>query len=194
MQHCAVTGEKAEQPKQTHTEYVMQSDQYSDDAHDPLNWSGARKLSILVVVAIWTFLGTTNMIIAGPTLFPISQDLATPITTTSYSIGGPILAYGVASLVWVAFGNRFGVRLTFVGSSVISGVLCLWGAKTSTFATLVAARTLSSAFFASPETLGPQVVGDVFFLKDRSKAVSLLVIMQGSGFAAGPLIGAFIVT
>jgi MFS family permease len=163
------------------------------DAHDPLNWSGLRKLSVLIVTAIWTFLGTSNMIVAGPTLFPISEDLSVPIALTSYSIGGPLLAYGVASIIWVAFGNRFGVRLTFVGTATIAGCLCLWGAKATSFGELVAARTLSSLFFASPETLGPQMVGDVFLLKDRAKAVSLLVIMQGSGFACGPLFGAFIV-
>lgn len=184
--------EKQQPVSLTQTEYVAREGP-CDDEHDPLNWSGARKLLLLIVVAIWTFLGTTNMIIAGPTLFPISLALSTPLADTTYSIGGPLLAYGVASLVWVAFGNRYGVRLTFVGTSLIAGCLCIWGAKANTFGTLIAARTLASVFFASPETLGPQVVGDVFFLKDRAKAVSVLVIMQGSGFAAGPLIGAFIV-
>jgi MFS family permease len=184
--------EKPRSVSLTQMEDVAQEEN-DHDAHDPLNWSGARKLLVLVVVAIWTFLGTTNMIIAGPTLFPISVDLSTPLADTTYSIGGPLLAYGVASLVWVAFGNRYGVRLTFVGTSLIAGCISIWGAKANSFGTLVAARTLASVFFASPETLGPQVVGDVFYLKDRAKAVSVLVIMQGSGFAAGPLIGAFIV-
>lgn len=185
--------EKAELPARNHVEHAVQDAEYSADAHDPLNWSSARKLTVLIVTAIWTFLGTTNMIIAGPTLPLIAADLSTPIALTSYSIGGPLLAYGVASLVWVAFGNRYGVRLAFVGSSVIAGCLSLWGARASTFGSLIAARTLASVFFASPETLGPQMVGDVFFLKDRSKAVSLLVIFQASGFAFGPLAGAFIV-
>jgi MFS family permease len=178
---------------QSHLEEIPQEAEYNDDVHDPLNWSAPRKLTVLIMTAIWTFLGTSNMIVAGPTLFPISQELNTPIGLTSYSIGGPLLAYGVASLLWVAFGNSYGVRLTFVGTATIAGCLCLWGAKASTFAELIAARTLSSFFFASPETLGPQMVGDVFHLKDRSKAISLLVIMQGSGFTCGPLFGAFIV-
>ncbi len=169
------------------------ADIVTDDVHDPLNWSAIRKLSILIITAIWTFLGTSNMIIAGPTLFPIAKEFGVSLNITSYSIGGPLLAYGFASLIWVAFGNRFGVRLTFVGTSLIAGCLSIWGAKASTFAQLMASRTLASLFFASPETLGPQVVADVFWLKDRSKAVSLLVIMQASGFACGPLIGAFIV-
>lgn len=169
------------------------ADMVTDDAHDPLNWSTVRKLSILIITAVWTFLGTTNMIIAGPTLLFVAKELDVSLNVTSYSIGGPLLAYGVASLIWVAFGNRFGVRLTFVGTSVIAGSLSIWAARAGTFGQLVASRTLASVFFASPETLGPQMVGDVFWLKDRSKAVSLLVIMQGSGFACGPLIGAFIV-
>src|SRR5690348_10723979 len=89
------------------------------DAHYPLNWSAARKLSVLIVAAIWTFLGTTNMIIVGPTLPAIAADLQAPMALTSYTIGGPLLAYGVASLIWVAFGNRYGVRLSFVSSSFV---------------------------------------------------------------------------
>ncbi|MCJ1301128.1 hypothetical protein MMC08_003927 [Hypocenomyce scalaris] len=180
-------------PTESHLEEIGQGNEFSDDVHDPLNWSAPQKLVVLVVTAIWTFLGTTNMIIAGPTLLPISVALNVPTALTTYSIGGPLLAYGIASLIWVAFANRFGIRLTFVGTSLIAGSLCFWGAKATTFGSLVAARTLASVFFASPETLGPQMVGDVFFFKDRSKAVSLLVIMQGSGFAFGPLCGAFIV-
>jgi MFS family permease len=188
--------EKAELQHKSYPDHLPLETEQSDDAHDahdPLNWSGPRKLTVLIITAIWTFLGTSNMIVAGPTLFPISIDLSVPIALTSYSIGGPLLAYGVASIIWVAFGNRFGVRSTFVGTATVAGCLCLWGARAGSFGELVAARTLASVFFASPETLGPQMVGDVFLLKDRAKAVSLLVIMQGSGFACGPLFGAFIV-
>ena len=191
--HQFTMDDKTIPPTESHLEEIGQGNEFSDDVHDPLNWSAPQKLVVLVVTAIWTFLGTTNMIIAGPTLLPISVALNVPTALTTYSIGGPLLAYGIASLIWVAFANRFGIRLTFVGTSLIAGSLCFWGAKATTFGSLVAARTLASVFFASPETLGPQMVGDVFFFKDRSKAVSLLVIMQGSGFAFGPLCGAFIV-
>ena len=60
---------KLDTPTLRHSEEVPQYEA-SDDVHDPLNWNGAQKLVVLVVLAIWTFLGTTNMIIAGPTLFP----------------------------------------------------------------------------------------------------------------------------
>jgi hypothetical protein len=37
--------------------------QPSDDPHDPLNFPTWQKLSILVVLAYWAFLGTANLII-----------------------------------------------------------------------------------------------------------------------------------
>jgi MFS family permease len=69
----------------------------------------------------------------------------------------------------------------------------IWAAKAQTFDQLVAARTLASVAFASPETLSPQVIGDLFFLKDRAKCMAFVVAMQASGFALGPLICSFIV-
>jgi hypothetical protein len=125
-----------------------QIEQFDDtyDAHDPLNWGGLRKLSVLIVTVIWTLLGTSNMIVAGPTHFPVNEDLSVPIALTTYSIGGPLLAYGVASIIWVAFGNRFGVRLSFVETATIAGCLCLWDTKATSFGELVAATTLSSLF------------------------------------------------
>jgi MFS family permease len=164
-----------------------------NDANDPLNWSTLRKLAIILTLAVWMFLGTLHMIIAGPTFFAVPAELHTPFALTTYLVGGPLLSYGVASLFWVATGNRYGVRLCFFLPAIIAGVFCIWGAKASTFGQLVAARTLASIFFASPETLGPQAVGDVFFLKDRGKCVAFITALQGSGFAMGPLVGSFIV-
>lgn len=164
-----------------------------NDPHDPLNWSGLRKLSILAVIGVFIFLGTGNMIIVGPALQIIPKELNSSFDTSTYLVGGPLLAYGVASFFWVPIANRYGARLVFVSSAMVAGCLCIWAAKATTFGSLVAARTLASAFFAPPETLAPQMIGDVFHLKDRAKAMTFIVIMQGSGFPGGPLIGSFII-
>ena len=164
-----------------------------DDANDPLNWSTTRKVTIIITVAAWIFLGTFNMIIIGSAFFQITAEFHNDFALTTYLVGGPLLSYGVASLFWVAAGNRFGVRLCFFLSSVVAGCFSIWSAKAATFGQLVAARTLASIAFASPETLGPQVAADVFFLKDRAKCIAFITAMQASGFAIGPLAGGFIV-
>ncbi|KIX06196.1 uncharacterized protein Z518_04170 [Rhinocladiella mackenziei CBS 650.93] len=163
------------------------------DPHDPLTWSLVRKLTILFVVGIWILLGTANMIIIGPALEVVPMEFHSSFSSSTYLIGGPLLAYGVSSFFWVPLGNRYGVRLVFVVSTSIAGCMNCWAAKATSFGSLVAARTLASAFYAPPETLAPQMVGDVFYLKDRGKAMTWFGILQASGFAGGPLIGSFII-
>lgn len=163
------------------------------DEHDPLNWSTIRKLAILAVVGVWVFLGTTNMIIIGPALGIVPEEFNSLPSASTYLVGGPLLSYGVFSFIWVPLGNRYGVRTIFVTAAIIAGCMCCWAAEASSFAALVAARTLASGFFAPPETLAPQMVGDVFHPKDRSKAMSVVGILQATGFAGGPLIGGYIV-
>lgn len=164
-----------------------------DDANDPLNWSALRKVIIITIVAAWTFLGTLHMIIVGSAFFKITAEFQNNFNLTTYLVGGPLLSYGLVSLVWVAAGNRFGVRLCFFLSAIVAGCFSVWGAEATTFSQLVAARTLASMGYASPETLGPQVVADVFFLKDRAKCMAFITGMQACGFAIGPLVGGFIV-
>lgn len=163
------------------------------DGHDPLNWSTSRKLGILAIVGVWIFLGTANMIIIGPALGVVTEEFNSASSASTYLVGGPLLAYGVFSFIWVPIGNRFGVRTVFIITAVVAGCMSCWGAKASSFGALVAARTLASGFFAPPETLAPQMVGDVFHPKDRSKAMTIVGILQATGFAGGPLIGGYIV-
>lgn len=163
------------------------------DPHDPLTWSLSQKLIILFIVGVWILLGTTNMIIIGPALQIVHVEFNSSFASSTYLIGGPLLAYGVASFIWVPLGNRYGVRLVFVVCALIAGCMNCWAAKATSFGSLVAARTLASTFYAPPETLAPQMVGDVFYLKDRAKAMSWIGILQASGFAGGPLVGSFII-
>jgi MFS family permease len=163
----------------------------SDDPFDPLNFSPMQKITILLVLCIWTFVGTFNMITVASAFYPISQDLDMSLTTTLYLVGCPLLAYGVASLIWVALGNKFGVRLIFLITSLAVGLFSIWGAEANSTAALIVARTLASVFTASPETLGPQAIADVFFLQDRAKCMGAYTLFQGSGFAIGALAGGF---
>lgn len=163
------------------------------DWHDPLVWSTVRKLTILFIVGIWILLGTTNMIIIGPALQIIPAEFGSSFSSSTYLIGGPLLAYGVASFFWVPLANRYGVRLIFVVTAIAAGGMNCWAARATSFGALVAARTLASAFYAPPETLAPQLIGDVFYLKDRAKAMTWVGILQASGFTGGPLIGSYII-
>ncbi|KEF55245.1 uncharacterized protein A1O9_08899 [Exophiala aquamarina CBS 119918] len=169
------------------------AEQIGSDPHDPLGWRTARKLSILAIIGLWVFIGTFNMIIIGPALQIVPVEFNSSFSSSTYLIGGPLLAYGVASFLWVPLANRYGSRLVFVLTAIAAACMSVWGAKATTFGSLVAARTLASGFFASPETLAPQMIGDVFYIKDRAKGITWINIVQATGYTAGPLFGSFIV-
>ena len=167
--------------------------QPADDPFDPLNFSTTNKVTILLAVCFITFVGTTNMVICAPAFPQIFAELpgVTP-NTISYATGAPLLSYGIASFFYVALANRIGVRSCFLWGSFIAGFMALWGAEAKTFASYVVARTLTNAFLAQPECLGPQMIGDVFFLKHRAMGVAFICTMQASGNVAGAIFGGYL--
>lgn len=166
--------------------------QPSESPFDPLNFSSWRKFMILVVLFVWSGVGAIHMVPVAPAFSIIAGEFGMSETSVTYLVGAPLLAYGVASLIWVAAGNRYGVRVVFLFTTATTGLFCVWAAKSQSAASLIAARTLASIVSASPETLGPQAVADVFFLKDRATCMSLIVLSQAGAFPLGSLMGAYI--
>jgi MFS family permease len=91
----------------------------------------------------------------------------------------------------VPLANVYGVRLSFLVSSFGAATLSIWAALAPNFGQFVAARVLSSTFYAAPEAFGPQIVADVFFLHQRATCTSIFSICQFLGFTFAGLIGGF---
>ncbi len=76
-------------------------------------------------------------------------------------------------------------------ASICGACLSIWAALAPSFGQFVAARVLSSFFYAAPEALGPQIVTDVFFLHQRATATSAFTLFQFLGFSLAGLIGGY---
>lgn len=76
-------------------------------------------------------------------------------------------------------------------ASSCAATLSIWAALAPSFEQFVAARVLSSVFYAAPEALGPQIVTDVFFLHQRATATSAFTLLQFLGFSFAGLIGGY---
>jgi MFS family permease len=112
-------------------------------------------------------------------------------TQLAYTINGPLIAYGMGCFFWIPFANKLGVRLAFLTSSAGASLFGIWAALAPDFGQFVAARVISSFFYAAPEAFGPQIVADVFFLHERATFVSVFTVCQFSGFTMAGLIGGF---
>lgn len=103
----------------------------------------------------------------------------------------PIVADRKQCFIWVPLANIYGVRIIFIVSSFGAASFSIWAALAPTFAQFVAARVISSIFYASPEAFGPQIVADVFFLHQRATCTSIFSSFQFLGFTLSGLIGGF---
>ena len=110
------------EPKTRHkyTGGILLEPQPTDDPNDPLNFPFWQKCGILTILAYWAFLGTTNLIIVvgnyfhsttyfseglelcadfetakGPSFFDLAENYGASLTELSYTINGPLVAYGV---------------------------------------------------------------------------------------------------
>lgn len=81
--------------------------------------------------------------------------------------------------------------MSFLIATLGAATLSIWAAVTSNFGEFVAARVLSSFFFSSPESLGPQIVADVFYLHQRATVTGVFTFWQFVGFSIAGLIGGF---
>ncbi|KAK7897451.1 hypothetical protein LTR67_005340 [Exophiala xenobiotica] len=165
--------------------------QPSADPHDPLNLPSWQKWPLMAVLAYWSFIGTMNLIIVGPSFFELAENYHVSFTALAYTINGPLLAYGFGCLFWVPFSNVWGIRVSFLVATLGAAGFSIWAAVAPSFEEFVAARVLSSFFYSSPEALGPQIVADVFYLHQRATVTGIFTFFQFVGFSIAGLIGGF---
>lgn len=78
---------------------------------------------------------------------------------------------GAASLWWVPLANTFGRRPIILLSLLMTTLCSMWGGLAKSFESLLAARFFMGIGEAPSETVSPDVVGEVFFLHQRGRAM-----------------------
>ncbi|KAI1098329.1 MFS general substrate transporter [Jackrogersella minutella] len=154
----------------------------AEDPNDPLQWSRSKKITILLIMCAYSFLGNAALLGPGPYLslwsgiFNVSPDDAS--TLISY----PNLAYGFSSLVLVPLYLKFGRRPVMLGS-MLAFIAGLAGcSRANTFSELMAWRIIHSFGAGICEALPVQLVNDIFFLHERGKHIGYYTF--GMCFAA----------
>jgi MFS family permease len=143
----------------------------------------------LFAMSLWAFTSnfqSASLSSAFPQMimaFPMEGPLSFPQLTHTAAVN--ILMLGASSIWWVPLANTYGRR-----PMVLLGLLCLvlfsvWAAVAKTFDSLLAARLFMGAACGTAETVSPDVVGEVFFVHQRGRAMGVYTLM----LAMGPLVG-----
>lgn len=158
----------------------------AEDPNDPLQWSSTRKILILVVCSIYSFL--SNSALLGPSVYIgiYAQEFDVSFTEASNLISYANLAFGFGSLVLVPSYHKFGRRPVMLGSLILYCGGLLACSQVTSYNGLMAARVVHAFGSSVCEALPVQLVNDIFFLHERGKRLGIYTVCLCFG-ATGPL-------
>lgn len=160
--------------------HVVLAPQPSEDPNDPLNWSGMKKLYIIVILGFGTCLCAATI---GPLLnaglFTIATDFKVPIGNITLISGYQLLVAGASGPFISAFSRKYGKRPCFLFSSVMGLLGTIVGSSTNTYNGLVAARVIQGFAISAYESLIISAIGDLYFVHQRGLYTSAIQFLLG---------------
>ncbi|KAA8567515.1 hypothetical protein EYC84_007991 [Monilinia fructicola] len=171
---------------------IVLNPQPSESPNDPLNWSTATKMAILLILALTA--GVTVSL--GPMITTGSEDIATSFGVTtdevSFNIVGIMqLTTGSGTFFTAAAAAVWGKRPVFIVSTLGLLATNTWGYFSDSFISLSIMRAVQG-FCASPlETLVSATVSEIFFVHEKGKMLSIWNLFVMGGVKLGQLIAGF---
>ncbi|KAI4758891.1 MFS general substrate transporter [Aureobasidium sp. EXF-3400] len=177
----------------------------SPDPADPLNFSNSRKIMILALMSLYAFVTNVSSSIissALPTLvtaFATFHERGPPTGIVAFSKLTHLIAInnlflGASNIWWVPLGNTFGRRPVILICLAILCATSVWAGEANSYNSLLAARLFQGVGGGAADTLAPDVVGQIFFVHQRGRAMAIYTIFLASGSLIGGLIGGYITT
>lgn len=155
--------------------HIVLTPQPSDDPNDPLNWSTARKLTIMLITGMGTILyGSVFGPLLNASLVVIALDLGVTITDITLLSGYQVLVVGCTAPFVSALSRKYGKRGLFVLSSISAVVGNIIGSTSKTYSQLLAARIIQGFSVSTYESLLIVVIGDLFFVHERGLYTSIV--------------------
>jgi MFS family permease len=163
--------------------------QPSADPADPLNFALWRKLAILSVMSIHPFIAnfSSSSISSALPIYASTGIFGFPPKTypqLTYFLAVNLIMLGVSNLWWVPLANTFGRRPVILVSLLILVFSSMWAGLATTYESLLAARLFMGIGGGSADAVSPDVVGEIFFVHQRGRAlVSLNPLIELVCFA-----------
>ncbi|KAI2611892.1 MFS general substrate transporter [Hypoxylon sp. NC1633] len=154
----------------------------AEDPNDPLQWPRAKKITILVIICAYSFLGNAALLGPGPYLTLWSELFNISPADASTLISYPNLAYGFSSIFLVPLYLKIGRRPVMLGSLLAFIAGLAGSSQANTFSGLMASRVIHCFGAGICEALPVQLVNDIFFLHERGKHIGYYTF--GMCFAA----------
>ncbi|KAK3498940.1 uncharacterized protein B0T23DRAFT_328631 [Neurospora hispaniola] len=180
----------------------------TSDPSDPLNWARWRKLSCLCSLCYYAFVCSFASASLAPALgvwnvsFPSDARGIEELSRLTFL---NVLVLGLGNIFLVPLANAYGRRIVLVGSVLMlfvatacgtrdNGIQGKEGRRGMMYEGMLVIRIFQGLGSSVSETLGPVVVGEMFFVGERGRWMALYTASLAGGSAIGGICGGYIST
>ncbi|GKU10922.1 major facilitator superfamily transporter [Fusarium langsethiae] len=167
----------------------------TNDPRDPLNFPTWTKIAALLVVSLYAFVANfTSGVIAPalqiwPMVFPKDPR---SLSELSKLMAINVLFLGAGNIWWVPLSNWMGRRPVLIVATLLLTFSTLWCGLAASFDSLLAARAFQGMGGAAADSVAPALVGDMFPVHQRGRAMAVYTVMLVVGPLAGGISGGYI--
>ncbi|KAK2599694.1 hypothetical protein N8I77_011427 [Diaporthe amygdali] len=165
--------------------------QPSNHKDDPLNWSPAWKLAVLLQISLLALIGPMAAAVINPAFVPLGKAFGISPVAASYELTMYIIFAGVGPLLIVPFANVYGRRPIYLGGNLLAAIANLVAGNCSTWGGLLATRAFSGIGAGSTVAIGAATICDLYFLHQRGFFMGIFTFFLTNGPHLAPLIGGF---
>jgi MFS family permease len=130
-----------------------------------------------------------DIAVTGPALPAMQSQLGMDVATGAWIFGIYIVANLVATPLLAKASDRYGRRMSFLASVVIFGVGSVVVASATDVTMVLVGRAIQGFGAGGIFPVASAVVGDVFPVEQRGRALGLIGAVFGIAFLIGPIIG-----
>ncbi|KAH7399714.1 MFS transporter [Cadophora sp. MPI-SDFR-AT-0126] len=163
-------------------------------AGDPKFWPSSIRYIILANICIYVFLGTMFTAGLATGFESLAGDFHVPFSQLTDTVSYPVLALGVASILWMPTAICLGKRPVLLVSCAIFLVCNIWCIEATSLNGLIAARVIAAFGAGSIEAVGPAIIADLFMEQYFASAMAIFSLSLSGGSQIGPMIAGYLVS
>lgn len=165
--------------------------QPTSDPLDPLNWTKAKKNTVLAIVMALYFLFTYLTTTTVPSFALVMEQYGISLDQMNWTVAIPALGLAVGPLIWSSLADIYGRRTIFLVGTTMAFASTIGAAKAPDYSGYMAARFFQGLGVSPASTVGLAIINDMFYEYERGQKVGLWVLALDQGLLCGPLIGGF---
>ncbi|MFM7679263.1 MAG: MFS transporter, partial [Roseiflexaceae bacterium] len=144
---------------------------------------------LLLVLFIGVLMAALDIAVTGPALPAIQAQFGMDVAQASWIFGIYIVANLVSSPLLAKASDRFGRRSSFLASVVLFGIGSIVVAVSGSASMLFVGRAIQGFGAGGIFPVASAVIGDVFPVEQRGRALGLIGAVFGIAFLIGPILG-----